>query len=45
MGGTCGTHGGGKSFFTVFWLGVPEGRSLWENIGVYEMITLRYTLG
>jgi len=31
--------------FTGFWLGVPNGRDHWEDLGVGGRITLRWTLG
>jgi hypothetical protein len=31
--------------FTGFWSGGPKGRGHWEDLGVGEGITLRWTLG
>jgi hypothetical protein len=31
--------------FTGFWLGGPKARDHWEDLGVGERITLRWTLG
>jgi hypothetical protein len=44
VGGTCGTHGEGR-VFTGFWLGGPKRRDHWEDLGVGERMTLRWTLG
>jgi hypothetical protein len=37
MGGTCGTHGGEEGVF----VGRPEGKNHWEDLGVGGRITLR----
>jgi hypothetical protein len=31
--------------FTGFWLGGPEGRTHWEDLGVDGRVTLSWTLG
>jgi len=31
--------------FTGFWLGGPKRRDHWEDLGIGEKITLRWTLG
>jgi len=35
----------GGVVFTEFWLGGPKVRDDWEDLGVVERITLRWTLG
>jgi predicted N-acetyltransferase YhbS len=44
VGRTCSMYGGGE-VFTGFWLGGLKGRDHWENQGIGERITLRWTLG
>jgi hypothetical protein len=41
MGGTCSTRGG---VFTGFWLGGPNVRDYWKDLGVGGRITLKRTL-
>jgi hypothetical protein len=43
VGETCSTHGG--EVFTGFWLGGPNLRDHWEDLGVGGRITLSWTLG
>jgi hypothetical protein len=39
-------HAWGRGeMFTGFWLGGPEGRGHWEDIGIGESIILSWTLG
>jgi hypothetical protein len=45
VGGSCGTHGGWERCLQGFWLGGPNLRDRWEDLGVGERITLRWTLG
>jgi hypothetical protein len=33
VGGTCSTHGKGRDLYR-FWLGGPEVRDHWEDLGV-----------
>jgi hypothetical protein len=40
VGGTCGTHGGEGEVFTGFWLGGPNIRDHWEDLGIGGRITL-----
>jgi hypothetical protein len=35
---------GRREVFTGFWLGGPKGRDQWEDLGISEKITLRWTL-
>jgi hypothetical protein len=44
VGGTCSTHEGGERCLQGF-VGRPEGKNHWEDIGVAGRITLRWTLG
>jgi hypothetical protein len=44
VGRTCGTRGG-REVFTGFWLGGSKVRDHWEDLGVGDRITLRWTLG
>jgi hypothetical protein len=34
-----------EAVLTGFWLGGPKGRDHWEDLGISEKITLRWTLG
>jgi hypothetical protein len=42
VGGTCSTHGEGRSVYSVL---VVRERDHWEDLGVDGNITLRWTLG
>jgi len=41
--GSCGKHGGVEGCCKLL-VGRPEGRDHWEDVGVGERITLRWTL-
>jgi hypothetical protein len=45
VGWTCGTNGARIELFTKFWLGGPNVRDHWEDLGVGGRITLRWTSG
>jgi hypothetical protein len=45
-GGQDMWHAWGRGeVFTGFWLGGPNGRDHWEDLGICGRITLRWTLG